>query len=480
MSENYFYFRLPFRTDFSLHEGNILEDQQGYSRLWETIRQSNINTLKDGNQVSINFHHDSLKQDKLQFESVDKDSSLNNILSPIVLDIHPDDWFEELIKDKTDHFKKRCMASDEPEILEYVSKSCKISLFKNTISTMEFIFKLNIENKDISRDCIKKLEKWSNDFSTFMASYCNQYILHPIVEMLRGLDTKDKFFCNPGQHTGFPDVYEGGLKKRMVKRLVGCGVPLWVSRSLVIGKYDQHFDELINRWVIATQDKGEIHKKFSNPEGDEKNLVYLGWMHSMMLGDINDKVIKDSFFAIGMAQYYYAIFDSLNQNLSQIIGISHRKRSIKQTRQYKSLLEEMIFTSDLIKINFSDLTQGLQRNRAYFFRVLVRQWTIDNIMDNVQKKIALCKDNINKIYQKAFNKSQKVAELLLFFISGFAILEFLNGIAGFFYGPESINSDVWGLYNIGQIMGPNSMMWFGMLLFLLIFLVYLRLLKEKA
>lgn len=479
MANNYLYFKVPFRSDFSLHEGNILENQTAYGDLWERIKRSDINHLPDGKDISIEYLHDAFEEDELQFESVNKDSSLIDAFSPFVLHIRPSAWFEKIIEQKSLAFYHSCFSNDQKNNVSYLGNSCRITLYKNTLSTMEFVFKLDIENKDICQDCINKIETWSNDFSSFIVDYAYQHILLPLINRLRSFDNKYSFFCASGEHVGFPDVYDGLSKNRMIKRSVRCAVPLWVSRSLVIGKRDIGFDDLLKRWVIATQSKDDIVNQFKNEEGDEKNHIYMGWMHSLMLGDINDKVIRDSFFALGLAQYYYSIFDSLNQNLSQIIGISHKKRSMKKTRQYKALLEDMIFITDLIKINFSDITQGLQRNRAYFFNVLVEQWTIDNIMENVQKKISLCKDNINKIYQQAFNKSQKVAELLLFFISGFAILEFLKGFSEFFYGPESISQDVWGLYSIGRLVEPNSMMWIGLLLFALVFFIYIKLLKGQ-
>ncbi|MFO8130423.1 MAG: hypothetical protein R6T99_11035 [Bacteroidales bacterium] len=479
MANNFFYVKIPFRSDFSLREGNILQNQKQYGNLWQQIRHSDINVLPGGNKIDVEYLHDAFEEDEMQFESVNKDSSLNDAFSPVVLQITPLDWFEKVIEEQSGILYNNCFGTKEEKRVSYEPHSCKITLYKNTLSTIEFIFRISLENKQICPDCIEKLEKWSNEFAASIVDYSYQKILVPFMEQLRTEGEKYNFFCESGNHMGFPDVYEDSHRNRIIKRSVRCGVPLWVSRSLIIGKRDEHFDQLVNRWVIATQNKDEILEKFRNEEGDEKNHIYLGWMHSMMLGDINDKVIRDAFFALGLAQYYYAIFDSLNQSLSQIIGISHKKRSMNNTKNYKKLLEDMIFITDLIKINYSDITQGLQRNRAYFFRVIVRQWTIDNIMENVHKKIALCKDNINKIYQKAFNRSQKVAELLLFFISGFAILEFLKGISEFFYGPDSIQTDIWGLYNVGQMVGPNTMMWFGMVLFLIVFLIYFKILKAQ-
>jgi len=477
MHDNYFYFKVPFRTDFALIEGNILQHLNDYSKMWDHIKRSGQILMTENKPVNIDYLHNSSNGDEMQFESIDKDSSLVGLFSPMIINVIPGDWIEKHIERNARELYTSCFVSDGEKRIHYVPGSCKITIFKNTLSTIEFCFKLDVENKDLCVDCIKRLERWSNEFSTIMVAYAYSNILVPLINQIRKYDVKYGFFCKPGENIGFPDIYHDTSEKRIITRQVTCGVPLWVSRSLIIGQKDEAFDDLVRRWTISVESKEEIVRRFNETEQDEKNKVYLGWMHSMMLGNINDTVIRDSFFSQGLAQYYYAIFDSLNMNLSQVIGLSHRKKSIKNTRLYKEKLEEMIFVTDLIKVNFADVTQGLQRNRAYFFNILTERWTIDNIMENVRKKILLCKDNINRIYQKTLTKSQKLAALLLFFISGFAILEFLRGLSEFLYGPESIGLDVWGIYNIGQLVGPNSMLWIGMLLFATIFLFYSRLLR---
>ncbi len=477
MSGNYFYFKVPFRTDFSLVEGNILQHMNDYNNMWDKIKKSEQSLFANDQIIHVDYLHNVSHGDEMQFESIDKDSSLVGLFSPMIMNLIPGIWIEKLIERHAGELYTNCFVFEGERRIHYVPGSSKITIFKNTLSTIEFCFRLEVENKNLCSDCIKRLERWSNEFSTIMVKHVYKNIIMPLINQIRKYDTKFGFFCKPGQNIGFPDIYHESREKRIITRQVVCGVPLWVSRSLIIGERDEAFDDLVRRWTIAIESKEEIVRRFHETDQDEKNKVFLGWMHSMMLGDINDLVIRDSFFSQGLAQYYYAIFDSLNMNLSQVIGLSHKKKSIKDTRLYKEKLEEMIFVTDLIKVNFADITQGLQRNRAYFFNILTERWTIDNIMENVRKKIVLCKDNIQRIYQKTLTKSQKLAALLLFFISGFAILEFLRGLSEFLYGPESIGLDVWGIYNIGQLVGPNTMLWIGMLLFAAIFLFYSRLLR---
>lgn len=476
---NYLYFKIPFRTDFSLNEGNVLENHREYSDIWSKLKLSGLDKSVDGRELEFEYLHEVDEGKDMHFESFDQDSTLIDAFTPFILKIKPLDRIDEKVNSFAFGTSRHFFTDAELEKISYVDNSLKIFLSKNTMSIIDMAFALDLKSSEIDENLIKKLEDWSNHLAKKMVDYCYHEVLLPVIRKIQGFDSKNDHFCESGNHIGFPDIQNEVEKNNPFKLSVKCGVPLWVSRVLIAEERDEGFDQLVNRWVIATKNKEEIFKQFRNQEGDEKNYIYLGWMHSIFIGKIDDKLTEDALYSLGLAQYYYTVFDSLNHSLSQIIGISHKKRSVKQTRKYKALLEEMIFVTDLMEIDFSDVTQGLQRNRAYFFNTLVRQWTINNIMDNVRKKIRLCKDNMNKIYQNAFKKSQKVAELLLFFISGFAILEFLSGVSEFLYTPDSISDEVWGLYTIFQYAEPNTVMWIGMLMLSVSFLIYFVLLKGK-
>lgn len=475
---NYFYFKIPFRTDFSLNEGNILENHSEYAVIWSKLKQSGIDSL-NGRGLEIEYLHEMDEEKNMHFESFDKDSTFVDAFSPFILKIKPQNWINEIIGSLSLETSRDFFSDKEVEMISYVEDSIQITLSKNTMSFIDIAFALRFTNSEIDETRINKFEEWSNLLANHIVNYCYHEILIPVIKTIQKFDSKNDHFCESGNHMGFPDIQKSIKNNNPFKLSVKCGIPLWVSRVLIVEEIDEGFDQLINRWIIATKNKEEIFEQLRNQDGDEKNFIYLGWMHSIFIGRIDDRLIGDAFYSLGLAQYFYTVFDSLNQSLSQIIGISHKRRSVKRTRHYKALLEDMIFVTDLMEINFSDISQGLQRNRAYFFNTLVRQWTINNIMNNVRKKIRLCKDNMNKIYQNTFKKSQKVAELLLFFISGFAILEFLSGVSEFLYTPDSISDEVWGLYTIFQYTEPNTVMWIGMLMLSVSFLIYFVLLKEK-
>jgi len=355
----------------------------------------------------------------------------------------------------------------------------KITIFKNTLANIDLYFHFDFAEEELDEILIPLIEKWSNKLTAAAIEFFYNDIIKSLVNRIKKLDQKWDYISNEDNHYGFPDINESPGKKNLFNRRVECAKPLWVSRILLSPKTDKVLDELVQRWIITTKSKEEITGQLRNGDIDEKNQVYLGWMHSLMLTNSNTDIIEDACETLSIVQYYYAILDSIGMNLSQIIGISHKKMTVKETRQYKSLLEEMLFISSLIKTEFTDVTQSMQRNRAFFLNDLMDKWTVNNLFENVDNKIQLCKDNIDKIYQKAFNRSQKVAELLLFFISGFAILEFLKGLSEFFWSPDNYKEEVWGLYALGRAFDPNSMLWFGIVIFLLLFFIYTTIINKQ-
>jgi len=81
--------KAPFRTNFSLKEGNILAAGRKYPGFWNRIKSADLgNTLSD-NKYSINYLHLTTEIEEMQFESVSSDSNLLDAFSPRVIEIVP-------------------------------------------------------------------------------------------------------------------------------------------------------------------------------------------------------------------------------------------------------------------------------------------------------------------------------------------------------------------------------------------------------
>lgn len=476
--ENYLYFKAPFRTHFSLKEGNVLASGSEYQQYWKKLEKADLGKSIGNNAYKIEYLHNIDTETSLQFESVGEDSKTSFITSPQVIVIEPGKWFNEIFKQFYNELN-HSLPDAYQNVISYKKDSCKIILFKNTIANLELILTINLSNKDISEQFISIIEKWTNSLASKITDHIYNDFIYQFIQKIYHFNEKNKFISSPNQHYGFPDINKKPENQLLFKRKVKCAFPLWVSRTLVVGKIDDDFSNLVKRWIITTRSKDEIIDQLRNKKHDEKNMVYLGWMHSLSTAGLDSRIFQDVKQALSFTQYFYAVLDSISLNLSQIIGISHKRKSINETKRYKELLEEMVFIANLNKTEFADVSQSMQRNRAFFLKDLVQKWTVDELFDNVDKKIELCKENINKIYQKAFNRSQRVAELLLFFISGFAILEFLKGLSEFFWSPDSLEEDVWGLYNLGKLFDPNTMLWFGISIFLMLFIIYTTIINKQ-
>jgi hypothetical protein len=477
-SSNYLYFKAPFRAHFSLQVGNVLSAGNEYQKFWKEIHDKNLGATLSENLYKINYIDNLGKNDALQFESVATDASVLDGISPLIIQIKPEKWINNKIESLHKDLKE-ILPEQYKNSLEFNPDSCVISIFKNTVANVDMLFKINLSNKEISKDFIQTIETWSNKMAASIIDFFYNDFIFPLIKEIYKHNNSNQYISKLHDHYGFPDIDKKDNNKGLLSKKAEYAVPLWVSRMLIIDKVDDDFDDLIRRWTITTKPKDEIIDKLKNVKKDEKNAVYIGWMHSVYILNINENIWEDACQAISLIQYYYTVLDSISTNLSQIIGISHKKKSVKQMQNYKSLLEEMVFITNLNKTEFADIKQSLQRNKAFFFNDLMDKWTVNNLFENVDKKIDLCKENIDKIYQKAFNRSQRVAELLLFFISGFAILEFLKGISEFFWSAENYKEEAWGLYALGKLFDPNTMLWFGISVFLLLFILYTTIIKRQ-
>ncbi len=476
--ENHLFFKAPFRTHFSLQEGNVLASGKDYLKFWQKAIKADLGNLNSKQNYSVEYLHNIDVENAIQFESVAENSNVLNVFTPQVIKIIPGKWVNEIIDKYVAEETDKFFSSGYKETLTYVPESCTITLFKNTVGSIEIVFRTPLKNAEISQAFIEMFESWTNEIMRKLIRYFYDNFIFLFIKKLNKLDVDFHFISPVYKHYGFPDIHSG-KSKVLIKRSTQCALPLWVSRVLVVQEMDEGFDELVKRWIITTKNKDEIISELRKKSHDEKSLIYLGWMHSLFVTSLDSAVFEDASQALELIQYYYAVLDNINMNLSRIIGISHKKKDWKETRFYKSFLEEMIFVSDLNEIEFTDVSQSLQRNRAYFFNDLIYKWTVNSLFENVARKIKLCKENINKIYQKAFNRSQRVAELLLFFISGFAILEFLKGLSEYFWTPENMEDDVWGLYSLGRSFDPNTMLWFGISIFLLLFILYTTIINKR-
>jgi hypothetical protein len=477
-NNNHFFFKAAFRTHFSLQEGNVLSSGKEYAAFWNKIKSREKEFVKEDHHYDIDYLHDVDPANQMQFESVSDDANTMEKISPQVVQVRPGEWFTNLLNEIRQGIEKESLRATGGH-LQYKEGSCCITLFKNTVANLDMLFSVNLKNDDIDEKFIEALESWTNLLSKKLIHYFYHDFLLKFTRKVLEIDEDTGFVSPMNNHYGFPDICEKPSSKDLFKWKAKCAQPSWVSRMLLIDNTVDGFDDLVRRWIITTKSKDDIIEQLKSNGYDEKDKIYLGWLHSLVTASPQSDIFEDAKRALSLTQYYYSVMDSINNNLTRIIGISHEKRSIRETKRYKDLLEEMVFVSNLNKTEFADVTQSMQRNRAFFLKDLIDKWAMDDMFENVERKISLCKENIDKIYQKAFNRSQKVAELLLFFISGFAILEFLKGISEFFWNPENYEDEIWGLYELGRTFDPNSMLWIGISIFLLLFIIYTTIINKQ-
>lgn len=146
----------------------------------------------------------------------------------------------------------------------------------------------------------------------------------------------------------------------------------------------------------------------------------------------------------------------------------------------RKTLDELVMTFNIIKTEYYDLFFNLQATRSYFLADVMDKWGVEELLRNIESKSTVCASIINRSYQKSVNRSQKIAETLLLLISGVAILEYLKGLGEFTWAHKSEGYESYiGILDLGRF-DPNLMQWIGMGILVLVTIIYLRSLKNRA
>jgi hypothetical protein len=248
-SSNYIFFKAPFRTHFSLQEGNVLASGRDYHQFWNKVEQFNLGTSISKNSYELDYLHNINIDNSILFESVASDANVLNVFSPQVIQIKPGEWFTAKLKSWLNDIV-HILPDDKKDVLEYDPHSCIITIFKNTVANVEVIFKLNLTNKEIDDNFIDSVEKWTNQLATRMITFFYDDFILPFIKKLYKIGENHNYLSSLNNHYGFPDINNRPEKQILFKRKMNCAIPLWVSRTLLVGKIDDTFDDLVRRWII--------------------------------------------------------------------------------------------------------------------------------------------------------------------------------------------------------------------------------------
>jgi len=460
----YLYLIVPFYSEFSLKSGIFVEDNS-YIEFCNSL----TNSLTEEEAAYITLLHTN-RADGMRYKVIKKDA---NLLKEEVIKFNSNQYLQDIIDNVIAESGNKHFANAEKQSITYHPNSSIFTLFDNTIGVYEITLQISDEFMSLDVEMTDKLQLFTNDLCQNIISKYYRNIILPFIKKISKLDIKNNFL-EKINHYGFPNIQENNLKESDFQRRTPVGKALWVNRTAIVD-VEQNIDvNFFNDWIFSEEDKAKIIEKLKQSNSDEKNGVYLGWGNNYIYADINNQVVKDAQKTLILSQYYYAILDSLGQNLSCIIGTTKNINSFNKNKKYRALLNELVNTANLIEINHIDTLQNLQGNRESFFRDIIKKWAFDDLFLNIERKKNISQNKIQEQYQISFKKGQTMAELLLFFLGGISLLEFANTLISYWSANSGLKDNIPGLYDIGNLLPPDAILWGAFFLLSIFFIVYYK------
>ncbi|WP_020566983.1 hypothetical protein [Neolewinella persica] len=483
MNEIKIYTHTPFRTNLSLVEHNQRLTAKKLEELFIKA-EKHIEKIKTDGHSNLEFkrlNEEDKKHKSVVFEYLAEDSKrIKSELFKLRLDKNAP-VIQQALKEGIRAACVECNFSIENARI--IEGTTNILLFDDTIG--QFMFGVSLQlPKDPDVDKLAAfLQPFTNRIAQVVLAEVYQTIIFPTLKIIQREQNRKVPLISPVfHHLGFPDIQDPNNNRKAYGRCITCGIPLWTSRTVVIEKTTSWSEKFADAWIVTRKDDQRDNSLLfsSREKASKKENIYLGWGHNLVVDDFGSSDFNFAMDAMTYAQYYYALFDVLSNNLTYSISLSRNLKKLTRTRYMRKTLDELVMTFNITKTEYNDLFFNLQATRSYFLGDVMEKWGTQELLENIENKSTVCASIINRSYQKSVNRSQKIAETLLLLISGVAILEYLKGLAEFTWARKPAAHDPFrGVLDLGQY-DPNLMQWIGIGVLLLLSIIYLRSLKNRA
>lgn len=375
---------------------------------------------------------------------------------------------EEMLQSSMAKAREALTHRELARFISLVPGSASISIYDNTVGVFDVSLDISDELSDTDFCLLlDEIQAWSNTYvSEVIERYYGQRLL-PLFRSVWDLDPEGDFIQTPGSKTFFLD-----LKKNELNPTTET---LWVNRTLYIDEAlnDSRYDALRDRWLMGdAETEGQVNKETVT------NDIHLNWGNNFIGMDAPPQKQKDAIEALRLCQYFNTVLEKTNNELSRLIGMALARRKRKKARQIDLHLNEVVETVNLLLVQLRETHLNLQGNRQQFFSELVDKWGLETFRENIENKIAFCKEKIEQLHKEKVKRNQTMMELILFGIAGVALVEFIVSVSSYAkdiaFNPlfDSVQDRIPGLIDVGKMLSPNEMIWLGIFLLFLFWLLY--------
>ena len=392
-----FKFIAPFKTEFSIHTFKVLSNVETYSMFWGIVKGRLLERYHD-----VDFLHHINQSDHQKFTVITEDA---NTLSAEVLHIkegHLKPFFQQALR-KLGKKKGLCPVLQGAA---YLCSSCKI--YDNNIGILELDIETSFAN-DTLMDRVEELQIFSNELMEYTLQELYRDFLKHLFAEIHKIDKGWNYIKN--------------IDLRSTKR----PIILWVNRSLYISKTEPELESIAENWLSISNHTVEKITTELNEQG-----IYLGWGHNLIYHDTHVDKIRQAVEAIHLCQYFNAVLENFNTELTKLIGESFLSNKVnKKTKDLSRKLNDMLSITKLLLIQLNEAKFNLQDYKQYYFLDLVEKWKIEKIRITLEEKMMFCQEKIQEIYQRQSKRNQFIMEIILFSIGGIALVEFFTNISQF-------------------------------------------------
>jgi len=457
----------PFRCHFNLHNPKVASYPKEFNKFLIDLKSATkvqnkglLENLPFGINIKVNTKGG---EDDSNAKFIDVDQSAANFSSPEILRISlkniDSDEIWDIFKESFKHASDKCSDDIFESFFVPDINSPVIYIYDNTIGMMM----MDIDIRCASDDQIwKYFDKFSTLFAEKMLEKFYPKYIWPVLNRIVKLskDNAISFVLEPEKYYVFLDMMVSNDSDNNSVHKGECSI-LWVSRTLVINDV-----EYTNKWIENSLcPESEIIKTGTSES-------HLGWGNNLIyISDdkIDSEYTEDIWEGTRISQYYYAAADVVNSNLSSFIGMTYSQHNNKDIKNVSHNMEAVVSSVTILQVKHLDAYIELQGTCKTVFQRFEEQWKTNDILDNVQTKIDLCKGNVEQLYREKNQRNQSRTELVLTSLAGLGIVNLMLVISNYAKtiekdGLEVKNEHIPGIIDLGQYLSANTMGWIGIIL----------------
>jgi hypothetical protein len=301
---------------------------------------------------------------------------------------------------------------------------------------------------------------------SILALHAQQKILEPIIRAMQAADHSGGFsflasarpvLRPPGLSLGYDDVDfpQFPVWPAAIDPL------LWANRTLVLESSEA-------TWIGPALHWGHVPDEMAQTLADKKSFQLLQEGTNIFFNDPH----VDDFIATNRAlQYFYVLFDVLNESQRRVFDKLSFSTSRKELRHMASRVEAASSFIDFVENEYNDYKLGLQSERKRFCHALEGHFSLDTLLRNLSERKNGVRYRLEKIQSEKDRFMHRAMEAALMLLGAVAALDFCLNLSVAAKTQSALDDGVLGLLDLAKVAAPDGFL-NGILLLVVAFVIF--------